>query len=450
MDRLRLSKNGLGGQGDPKHLGGFEAFDKYTISPTVWKWMLKSMGVKSVMDVGCGRGWSTSWFLYNNLQAICIEGSHDAISQSALPADPEIVIEHDFTLGPWWPSQTFDVAWVTGFAQQVSLHHSPNYMTALRKAAFLFLTCPENSGWHHVEVHSITWWIRRLEMQGWKFDPQLTSMIRKLAEIETDDMMPSPDGLTYDARDIRISMMVFVNPGIARLPQHAHLFPEDGCFKGKDGNSINAPAIQRKCATGAGVKTETALDKSFQSLEIDEKGEKLWERRVKSLISTRRPLLPRGPLTKQSPLGVTTSMLTSSPEAHLPSIDSNMSIANHLAGKMAELIRNGNTTLPQVSVVIWPFLELGEGNAESKQIEADGAFESPLLKLSTNLFDFDPNVVWIADTGYGYGWSFWCSKLNEVVMDAKQKRAKLGLPLQWPIFVSKVLSTVVSWLLLIS
>ena len=69
--------------------------------------------MRSVIDVGCGKGFSASFFKENGAKVLCIEGSNDAIKQSLLPR--ENIIQHDFSLGPWWPSETYDVVWSTEF-----------------------------------------------------------------------------------------------------------------------------------------------------------------------------------------------------------------------------------------------------------------------------------------------------------------------------------------------
>jgi hypothetical protein len=119
-------------------------------------------------------------------------------------------------------------------------------------------------------------------------------------------------------------------------------------------------------------------------------------------------------------------------EIILPPIDSNLTLTSHIVGQISE----NAALLPKIPVVVWPLLEFGIVTAESKQIETDGVLQSPFMELSTDIFDFDPNVVWVGDTGYAYGWEYWCAKFNQWVVKAKQKRAKLGLPLQWPVFVS--------------
>ena len=71
-------------------------------------------GIKSILDVGCGRGISTSWFYLQGIKTQCVEGSKDAIKRNIYRnlvakdgLDPnKMVVEHDFTNGPWWPAQT--------------------------------------------------------------------------------------------------------------------------------------------------------------------------------------------------------------------------------------------------------------------------------------------------------------------------------------------------------
>ena len=74
-------------------------------SPSLYVHLLKRINVRSVLDVGCGRGISTKWFLDHGVDVLCVEGSKDTIAQSFLPRDR--IVQHDFSLGPWWPSKTY-------------------------------------------------------------------------------------------------------------------------------------------------------------------------------------------------------------------------------------------------------------------------------------------------------------------------------------------------------
>jgi Methyltransferase domain len=107
-----------GGKGDKSHLGGFTDMDHHGISPAVWKWMMTYIGVHSILDVGCGRGISTSWFYFHGADVLCVEGSHDAIENTVIP-DTSRIVEHDFSRGPWWPEKTYDAVWCVEFLEHV-------------------------------------------------------------------------------------------------------------------------------------------------------------------------------------------------------------------------------------------------------------------------------------------------------------------------------------------
>lgn len=97
-----------GGKIDKMHLGGFTAYDEQGVSNNTFNFMLGILGIRSVLDIGCGRGISTSYFMEKGARVLCLEGSHDAVLSSFLPL--EKIVEHDFTRGPWWPKDTYD-AW---------------------------------------------------------------------------------------------------------------------------------------------------------------------------------------------------------------------------------------------------------------------------------------------------------------------------------------------------
>lgn len=130
-----------GGKGDGKHLGGFTELDLQGVSPATWKSMMQTLGINSVLDVGCGRGISTSWFLLQGCRVQCVEGSHDAVTQSIVGSlDPSIVVEHDYSRGPMWPKHTYDAAWAVEFLEHVGVNYHYNYISTFRKAALLFVT----------------------------------------------------------------------------------------------------------------------------------------------------------------------------------------------------------------------------------------------------------------------------------------------------------------------
>jgi 2-polyprenyl-3-methyl-5-hydroxy-6-metoxy-1,4-benzoquinol methylase len=208
-----------GGKGDKLHLGGFIQYDRMGVSNNTWNFMMGPLGVKSLLDLGCGRGISTKYFLDQGAKVLCIEGSHDAVTRSLLPR--ENIIEHDFTRGPWWPTETYDALWSVEFLEHVGRQYYQNYIHILHQAALIFVTSSNSGGWHHVEVREPWWWQGRFAAAGFIYSEDLTQRVKNAARATCEQAL----GLRIVNR-----MMVFINPRVASLPQHDHLFSGDGCI----------------------------------------------------------------------------------------------------------------------------------------------------------------------------------------------------------------------------
>ena len=235
--------HGYGGDGDKQHLGGFTTIDPHGISPAVWTEIMEYFGVKTLLDVGCGRGISTSWFYLQGVRVQCVEGSHDAIERSMLiplvekysknatnsmTTKENVVVEHDFTLGPWWPEETVDAVWSVELLEHISRNFAVNYLAAFKKAAIIFVTHSTWGGWHHTEVHSADYWIGKFELYGFRYSESLTNRVRDKARTESDSKRTFPTGGTYDAQHLSSRMLVFINPDVASRPEHSHLLSEPG------------------------------------------------------------------------------------------------------------------------------------------------------------------------------------------------------------------------------
>ena len=64
FNKLQESRNRYdygGGGVDPKHLGGFKNNDTKSYDRELWEWIIPTFNVSSVLDIGCGMGFSTPW-----------------------------------------------------------------------------------------------------------------------------------------------------------------------------------------------------------------------------------------------------------------------------------------------------------------------------------------------------------------------------------------------------
>ena len=114
-------------------------------------------------------------------------------------------------------------------------------------------------------------------------------------------------------------------------------------------------------------------------------------------------------------------------------------LSHHLLRLIPEHVARGNAStsflLPRIPVVVWPLWEFGVDTAEAIHLEQDAITESPFLEFSWNASNFDPNVVWIGDTGSKFKWKEWCGEFQQRVEVAQAQRLQLGLSIQWPIFI---------------
>jgi len=79
---------------------------------------------------------------------------------------------------------------------------------------------------------------------------------------------------------------------------------------------------------------------------------------------------------------------------------------------------------PPITVVLWPYAVLGPLPGQIYHLAEDGIAQSSLMTLSSNINDFDPDVVWVAGESAGgnpHG-EMWCQNLSNAVINAKQRR----------------------------
>jgi len=278
-ENVDAKRNIYGGIGDKKHLGGFTNIDLDGITPNLWANLIQKYGVRSFLDVGCGKGVSTRWFLEHGADVLCVEGSHDAVSQSILPKDK--VVEHDYSRGPWWPEKTYDIAWSVEFLEHVSRQYHFNYMSTFRKAALIFVTSSRWGGWHHVEIHPDEWWIRKIELYGFKYEPELTREAKSWASQFYGNYTEAPNGKQFVlANHPKNSLKVFSNSRVAALPEHAHLFPRPGCFvKYSKGGAFISET--RPCGiTPKFIHQETKLPDTYEPLVLLPEMQERWNATV--------------------------------------------------------------------------------------------------------------------------------------------------------------------------
>jgi SAM-dependent methyltransferase len=156
--------------------------DPATYSPTLWCWAYETLGVRSVLDVGCGEGHCAGFFRNLGCRVLGVDGSVQARQDSVIS---EFHVVHDFVNGPYATEKEFDLVWACEFVEHVEEQYIGNFLTTFRSSRkFIMLTYapPGQRGWHHVNCQMESYWIDKLSRIAFTFDPDLTAESRSVAE----------------------------------------------------------------------------------------------------------------------------------------------------------------------------------------------------------------------------------------------------------------------------
>ncbi len=108
---MNLEEGHLGGyirgcQSEVATVYGYEHGDPATWTPKLWRWAYESLGVRSVLDVGCGEGHAAGFFRDLGCRVLGVDGSLQARRDSVIP---DWHVTHDFSGGSYFPADDFDL-----------------------------------------------------------------------------------------------------------------------------------------------------------------------------------------------------------------------------------------------------------------------------------------------------------------------------------------------------
>lgn len=186
----------------PDHLGGayVEVNDASTYMPDVWEYLVGKYNIKSVVDIGCGAGWNTKWFLDKGIRTIGVEGDPECFAYPQIKK--EFMHKWDYTEGSFIPEEEFDLAWSSEFVEHVEEKFIPNWMATMQKCKHVCITHGEKGqhGHHHVNCNTTEYWIDKFKEYGFDCD------LIETAHLRTTDVWHAPWGrrsLTLFHRDLQ-------------------------------------------------------------------------------------------------------------------------------------------------------------------------------------------------------------------------------------------------------
>lgn len=163
---------------DQPHLGGnLAAGDSWTYCPSVWDYVIKRFAVSSVLDLGCGRGHSSTYFAQAGCQVIAVDGLRDNVVNCLHPA-----VLQDLTLAP--VVAPVDLVHCHEVVEHIEEQYLDNLLSSLMNGRIILMTngLPGQAGYHHVNLQPTEYWINHLVSRGCEFLADDTNRIRQRAE----------------------------------------------------------------------------------------------------------------------------------------------------------------------------------------------------------------------------------------------------------------------------
>jgi SAM-dependent methyltransferase len=156
--------------------------------PLMWAHLVRKHGIRSVLDVGCGKGDSALNFKSLGCDIKSIDGSRDAQTTNLLGED---FVLADYAVAPSSIQTEFDLVWSCEFVEHVEERFMKNYLRDFRRGRFLAMTFagPGQPGHHHVNYRPEEYWIRMMYSQGFDYLPEETAELREYArrDMEKND-----------------------------------------------------------------------------------------------------------------------------------------------------------------------------------------------------------------------------------------------------------------------
>jgi len=164
------------------HLGGCILNDTVgdinTWCPCLWDILVELTNAKSVIDVGCGVGYSVKYFSDKGLSVFGVDGLQDVLEHS--PVRDQIVI-HDYTKSPYTLDHSVDLAWSCEFVEHIEEQFMENFMKTFDGCRYVAMThaFPGQDGYHHVNCQFPQYWIKQFSDRGFRYLESETEMLKQ-------------------------------------------------------------------------------------------------------------------------------------------------------------------------------------------------------------------------------------------------------------------------------
>jgi SAM-dependent methyltransferase len=192
------------------HLGGCSiGGDGGTYYPIMWKYLIDNYNVKTVLDIGCGRGYSAKYFESIGCDILGIDGSMKAQEMSLIP---EHFLLNDYETGPALSRSEikyndkplddfiFDLCWCCEFVEHVWEEYSQNFLDDFKRCKYVAMTFayPGQTGHHHVNENTQEYWVDKLKNNGFEYLESQTNDLREKSNEDVTNRLNDPESPFFE------------------------------------------------------------------------------------------------------------------------------------------------------------------------------------------------------------------------------------------------------------
>lgn len=166
---------------DRPHLGGnIKEGDPFTFCPRLWSYLIERFCINSMLDLGSGIGHAAEFFFRKGIRTIAVDGLVENLNASLYPT-----VCHDLTRAP--VVTNVDLVHCQEVVEHIEEKYLENLLSSLSCGRVIFMThaLPEQTGFHHVNLQPMEYWINALNARGYNLMAEDTNRIREIARQES-------------------------------------------------------------------------------------------------------------------------------------------------------------------------------------------------------------------------------------------------------------------------
>jgi len=171
----------------PNHLGGHFGYTNMDEGAIKY---LNNIGMKTLLDIGCGPGGISKFAKSIGIDSISIDGDWNM--------KPDIL--HDYTTGPLKLDKIYDIGWSCEFLEHVEEKFLDNIFETFKCCKKIACThaIPGQQGHHHVNCKDDKYWIDKFKKYGFILNIKQTEELRKSSSMKANFVRNT--GMIFDKK----------------------------------------------------------------------------------------------------------------------------------------------------------------------------------------------------------------------------------------------------------